>query len=261
MLEAGIIYPISDSSWVSPVHIVPKKGGTTVIRNENNELIPTRNVTGWRMCIDYRRLNLATQKDHFPFPSMDQMLERLVGQACYCFLDGYLGYNQIVIDPTDQEKTSLTFRFGIFAYRLMPFRLCNVPATFQRCMFYIFYDMIENSIEVFMDDFFVLGKSYDSCLDQLNNVLKRCIKTNLVLNWEKYHFMVTKGIVLGHKISTKGIKVDHAKIELIEKLPSGVNAKGVRRFLGHAGFYRRFIIDFSKKFKIFVQPVGQRKQI
>ena len=130
LLEAGLIYPISDSAWVSPVQVVPKKGGMTVVRNEKNDLIPTRTVTGWRMCIDYRKLNEATRKDHFPLPFMDQMLERLVGQAYYCFLDGYSGYNQIAMDPRDQEKTAFTCPFGVFAYRRMPFGLCNAPATF-----------------------------------------------------------------------------------------------------------------------------------
>jgi hypothetical protein len=246
LLDAGMIYPISDSSWVSPVHVVHKKGGMTVVANEKNELIPTRIVTGWRMCIDYRRLNSATRKDHFPLPFMDQMLERLAGQAFYCFLDGYSGYNQIAVAPNDQEKTAFTCPFGIFAYRRMPFGLCNAPATFQWCMLSIFSDMIEKNIEVFMDDFSVFGKSFRQCLFHLNVVLKRCTETNLVLNWEKCHFMVTEGIVLGHKISAKGIEVDQAKIEVIEKLPPPTNIKGVRSFLGHAGFYRRFIKDFSK---------------
>ena len=93
LLEASLIYPISDSSWVSPVQVVPKKGGMTVVKNDQNELIPTRTVTGWRMCIDYRKLNEATRKDHYLLPYMDQMLERLAGQSFYCFLDGYSGYN------------------------------------------------------------------------------------------------------------------------------------------------------------------------
>ncbi|XP_020203761.1 uncharacterized protein LOC109789258 [Cajanus cajan] len=246
LLEAGMIYPISDSAWVSPVQVVPKKGGMTVIHNEKNELIPTRTVTGWRMCIDYRKLNKATRKDHFPLPFMDQMLERLAGQAYYCFLDGYSGYNQIAVDPEDQEKTAFTCPFGVFAYRKMPFGLCNAPATFQRCMLAIFSDLVEKCIEVFMDDFSVFGSSFDTCLDNLDTVLKRCVETNLVLNWEKCHFMVTEGIVLGHKISCRGIEVDKAKIEVIEKLPPPVNVKGIKSFLGHAGFYRRFIKDFSK---------------
>ncbi|MCH82234.1 hypothetical protein A2U01_0003035 [Trifolium medium] len=246
LMAAGMIYPISYSPWVSPVHMVPKKGGITVMKNEKNELIPTRNVTGWRMCIDYRRLNQATRKDHFPLPFMDQMLERLAGQEYYCFLDGYSGYNQIAVDPADQEKTTFTCPYGVYAYRRMPFGLCNAPATFQRCMFAIFSDMSEKSMEVFMDDFSVFGKSFDDCLNNLDVALKRCVETNLVLNWEKCNFMVTEGIVLGHKISKRGIEVDQAKIEVISKLPPPISVKGVRSFLGHAGFYRRFMKDFSK---------------
>ncbi|KAL5541528.1 hypothetical protein UlMin_009238 [Ulmus minor] len=154
-LDAGIIYPISDSSWVSPVQCVPKKGGMTVVQNENNELIPTRVVTGWRICMDYRKLNKSTRKDHFPLPFLDQMLDRLAGKHYYCFLDGYSGYNQIVIAPNDQHKTTFTCPYGTFAFRRMPFGLCNAPATFQRCMMAIFTDMVEQFVEVFMDDFSV----------------------------------------------------------------------------------------------------------
>ncbi|GJV13113.1 reverse transcriptase domain-containing protein [Tanacetum coccineum] len=126
LLDAGLIYPISDSPWVSPVHCVPKKGGMTVVTNDENELVPTRLVTGWRVCIDYRKLNEATRKDHFPLPFMDQMLERLAGNEYYCFLDGFSGYFQIPIDPKDQEKTTFTCPYGTFAYRRMPFGLCKI---------------------------------------------------------------------------------------------------------------------------------------
>ncbi|XP_058734008.1 uncharacterized protein LOC131605698, partial [Vicia villosa] len=161
-------------------------------------------------------------------------------------LDGYSGYNQIVVNPEDHEKTAFTCPFGIFAYRRMPFGLCNAPATFQRCMQAIFSDLIEKSIEVFMDDFSVFGKTFDTCLNNLDVALERCIETNLILNWEKCHFMVTEGIVLGHKVSSRGLEVDQAKVEVISKLPPPINVKGVRSFLGHAGFYRRFVKDFSK---------------
>ncbi|KAK8652304.1 hypothetical protein V6N13_061325 [Hibiscus sabdariffa] len=167
-LDAGIIYPISDSEWVSPVQCVPKKGGITVISNENNELIPSRTVTG---------------------------------------------YNQIAIAPEDQSKTTFTCPYGTFAFRRMPFGLCNAPAT---------------------------------CLSNLEKVLTRCEESNLVLNWEKCNFMVDEGIVLGHRISSRGMEVDRAKIEVISKLPPPTTVKGIRSFLGHAGFYRRFIENFSK---------------
>ncbi|CAM8911555.1 unnamed protein product [Rhodiola kirilowii] len=249
LLDAGIIYSVADSKWVSPVHVVPKKGGLTVVRNEQNELIPTRTVTGWRMCIDYRKLNKATLKDHFPLPFIDQMLERLAKHKFFCYLDGYSGFFQIPIHPEDQEKTTFTCPFGTFAYRRMPFGLCNAPATFQRCMMAIFSDFLEHTMEVFMDDFSVYGSSFDSCLSNLTDVLRRCVDTNLVLNWEKCHFMVQEGIVLGHMVSQRGIEVDRAKVEVIEKLPPPKDVKGIRSFLGHAGFYRRFIKDFSKTAK------------
>ncbi|GJZ02315.1 reverse transcriptase domain-containing protein [Tanacetum coccineum] len=246
LLDAGLIYPISDSPWVSPVHCVPKKGGMTVVTNDENELVPTRLVTGWRVCIDYRKLNEATRKDHFPLPFMDQMLERLAGNEYYCFLDGFSGYFQIPIDPKDQEKTTFTCPYGTFAYRRMPFGLCNAPGTFHRCMMAIFHDMIEKTMEVFMDDFSVFKISFSTCLSILEKMLKWCEDTNLALNWEKNHFMVKEGIVLGYKISKKGIEVDKAKIDVITKLPHRTTVKGIRSFLGHAGFYRRFIKGFSK---------------
>nr|GEY04291.1 retrovirus-related Pol polyprotein from transposon 17.6 [Tanacetum cinerariifolium] len=172
LLDAELIYPISDSPWVSPIHCVPKKGGFTVVKNEENELIPTRLVTGWQVCIDYRKLNEATRKDHFPLPFMDQMLERLAENEYYCFLDGFSG-----------------------------------------CMLAIFHDMVEKTMEVFMDDFSVFGNSFEACLSRLDKMLQRCEDTKLCLNWEKSHFMVKEGIVLGHKISRNGIEVDKAKVD------------------------------------------------
>nr|GEX08175.1 reverse transcriptase domain-containing protein [Tanacetum cinerariifolium] len=216
LIDVGLIYPISDSPWVSPVHCIPKKGVFTVLENEDNELIATHLVTGWCVYIDYRKLNEATCKDHFPLPFMDQMLERLAGNQYYRFLDGFSGYFKIPIDLKDQEKTTFTFPYGMFAYRRMPFGLCNAPGTFQRCMMAIFHDMIEKTKEVFMDDF------------------------------SKSHFMVKEGIVLGHKISKQGIEVDKAKVDVITKLRHPTTVKGIRSFLGHVSVYRRFIKDFSK---------------
>ncbi|KAL4303062.1 hypothetical protein GQ457_10G009490 [Hibiscus cannabinus] len=179
-LDAGAIYPISDSSWVSPVQCVPKKGGITVVTNDENELLPTRTVTGWRICMDYRKLNKATKKDHFPLSFIDQMMDRLAGKEFYCYHDGNL------------------------------------------------------------------GRDFQFMLGNLAKVLKRCEEADLVLNWEKCHFMVNEGTVLGHKISSKGIEVFKAKVEVIEKLPPPTNIKGIRSFLGHVGFYRRSYLIGTK---------------
>nr|GFA43273.1 reverse transcriptase domain-containing protein [Tanacetum cinerariifolium] len=184
LLDAGLMYPIPDSPWVSPIPYVPKKGDFTVVENEENVLIPTCLVTEWRVCIDYRKLNEATRKDHFPLPFMDQMLERLAGNEYYCFLDGFFG-----------------------------------------CMLAIFHDMVEKTMEVFMDDFSVFGNSFENCLSRLDKMLQRCEDTNLSLNWEKSYFMVKEGIVLGHKISKNGIEVDRAKVDVIAKLPHPTTVK------------------------------------
>nr|GEX00019.1 reverse transcriptase domain-containing protein [Tanacetum cinerariifolium] len=169
---------------------IHEKEGITVVENENIELIPTRLVTGWRVCIDYRKLNDATRKDHFPLPFMDQMLERLAGNEFYCFFDGFSGYFKIPINPPDQEKTTFTCPYGTYAYRRMPFGLCNAPGTFQMCMMATFNDMIEKTMDL-MDDFSIFEDSFSSCLSHLDTMLQRS-------------------------------------------------------FLRHAGFYRRFIQDFSK---------------
>ena len=196
--------------------MVPKKGGFTVIRNEKNEFIPTKTVTRWRVCIDYRKLNTVTKKDHYPLPFIDQMLDRLVRHSHYYFLDGYSGYNRIAIAPEDQEKSTFTCPYGTFAFRRMPFALCNAPATFQRCMMSIFFYLVEEVMKIFMDDFSVYGSSFEDCLKNLETVLQRCQDKNLPLNWEKLHFMVTEGIVLGHKIYADGFEVDQEKISFIK---------------------------------------------
>nr|GEX14630.1 reverse transcriptase domain-containing protein [Tanacetum cinerariifolium] len=167
-------FNIREDPWVSPVHCVPKKGGFKVVENEENELVPTRMVTGWRVYIDYP------------------------GNQYYCFLDGFSGYFQIPIDSKDHEKTTFICPYRTFAYRRMPFRPCNAP---------------------------VFRNSFQTCLSHLEKMLKRCEDTNLCLNWEKSHFMVKEGIVLGHKISKKWIEVDKAKVDVIAKLPHPTTVK------------------------------------
>ena len=160
------------------------------------------------MCIDYKKLNTTTRKDNFPLPFIDQMLDRLAGHPHFCFLDGYSGYNQISIAPEDQEKTTFICPYGTFYFRRMSFGLCNAPATFQRFMMSMFLDLAEEVMEIFMDDFTVYGSSFEHCLQNLRTVLHRYQDKNLALNWGKCRFMVTEGIVLGHRISAAGLEVD-----------------------------------------------------
>ena len=174
------------------------------------------------------------------------MLDRLAGHPHFYFLNGYSGCNQISIVPKDQEKTIFTCPYGTFDFRRMPFGLCNAPATFQRCMMSMFLDLAEEVMEIFMDDFTVYGSSFEHCLQNLGTVLQRCQDKNLALNWEKCHFMVTEGIVLGHRISVAGMEVDQAKVSIIKTLFPPTIVKEIRSFLGHTCFYRRFIKDFSK---------------
>jgi hypothetical protein len=245
LLHVGIIYSILYSECVSPVQVVPKKGGMTTVTNEHGEQIAQHLPIGWRMCIDYGKLNKATKKDHFLLPFTDEMLEWLAYHS-FCFLDGYFGYHQIPIHPDDQSKTTFTCPYGTYDYHRMSFELCNAPASFQRCMMSVFSNMIEQIMEVFMDDFSVDGKTFDECLRNLDKVLQRCHEKDLILNWEKCHFLIHEGIVLGHLVSKRGIEVDRANIEVIENLPPPTNVKGVRSFLGHKGFYCRYIKDFSQ---------------
>ncbi|RVW34780.1 Retrovirus-related Pol polyprotein from transposon 17.6 [Vitis vinifera] len=218
-----------------------------VVRNEvlklldAGELIPTRLTTGWRVCIDFRKLNAVTKKDHFPLPFLDQVLERVAGHDYYCFLDGYSGYFQIAIALEDQEKTTFTCPFGTYAYRRMPFGLCNAPATFQRCMLSIFSDMVERIMEVFMDDLTVYGKTFDDCLLNLKKVLKR--------------------VVLGHIISKEGIQVDPAKIELISKLPSPTTVKEDAEFIWTKACQEAFkrLKSLLTTAPIVRSPIGQRE--
>ena len=188
------------------------------------------------MCIDYRKLNTATKKDHYPLPFIEQMLDMLAGHSHYCFLDGYSGYKKIAIALEDQDKTTFTCPYGTFAFRRMPFGLCNAPATFQRCMMSMFSDLVEETMKIFMDDFSVYGSSFKHCSKILETELQRCQDNNLALNWEKCHFMVTEGIVLGHKISAAGLEVDQAKVVVIKTIKPPTTVNRIRSFLGHLGF-------------------------
>src|SRR5687767_8507802 len=162
------------------------------------------------------------------FPFAFHFIKRLAKHSHFCYLDGYSSFFKISIHPDDQHKTLFTFLYGTFAYRRMPFGLCNARASFQLYMMAIFLDFIENIMEVFMGAFSVHGTSFDNYLKNLNKVLKQCVEVDQVLNRKAWHFMVKQGIVLGHVISERGIEVDKDKIEPVEKLPPPTDIKSLR---------------------------------
>jgi hypothetical protein len=228
LLDVDFIYHISEIWWVSPLVIVVKKNGK------------------WRIYVDYRELNKSTQKDHFPLPFIDQVLDTLAGKQFFSFLDVFRGYNQIQIAPDDKDKSTFTCPRDTFAYRVLPFGLCNAPTTFHGSILNIFSDSINEGIEVYMDDFTPYGTNLDQALNNLEKVLERCISTRLCLSHEKFNIMMTEGVVLGHYVSANGIKVDTTKIEVILNPPTPRTQTEVRSFLGFAGYYRRFIEHFSR---------------
>jgi len=174
------------------------------------------------------------------------VLDTLAGKSSFSFLDGFSGYNQIRIALEDQDKTTFTCPWGTYAYNVLPFGLCNAPATFQRAVLAIFANLVHDCIEVYMDDFLVYGNSFEHELKNLENVLKRCIEVNLSLSNEKCFMMLNEWIVLGHYISSQGIKVNPSKIQIIVNLLIPTSQKEVRSFLGYASYYRRSIEYFSK---------------
>jgi hypothetical protein len=211
LLEAGFIYPVLSSEWVSPIVVAPKPPGP------QGEL-------KIRLCQDYRRLNAATRKDHHPVPFTDMILDKVGGSERFSFLDGYAGYNQIHIKEQDQSKTTFTTDWRTFAFRRMPFGLCNAPAIFQRAMIVIFEDFLKDFMEIFIDDFCVYGTVEDH-LEHLKKTFERCRWACLALNAQKCFLAMVEGILLGHTISRKGIKVDYDKIAVVVALKIPGNLK------------------------------------
>jgi len=233
LLEAGFIYPVNNSEWVSPIVIVPKKVGT-----DGKVKI--------RVCQDFRKLNASTKKDYFPLPFTDIILDHVAGHECYSFLDGFSGYNQVSIRSCDQLKTTFTTEWGTFAFTRMPFGLCNAPGTFQRLMMDIFKDFLRHFIEVFIDDFAVFSNREDH-LGYLRKTFQKCRETNLKLHPGKCFFGMASGLLLGHVVSQTGLQVDLEKVKAILTLLPPTNVREIRGFLGCVGYYRRFIDGYAKR--------------
>jgi hypothetical protein len=227
LLECGFIYPVPYSEWVSPIVVVPKKNGKL------------------RICVDFRKLNFVTQKDYFPLPFTDAILDGVAGHECYSFLDGFSGYNQVMIAPACRAYTTFTTDWGTFAYNVMPFGLCNAPATFQRVMTTAFQKYLRKFIEIFLDDFCVFStrQQHAECLKKC---FEQCREYGISINAAKSEFLVPCGRLLGHIVSKEGIAVDPDKVAAILLLPIPEHITGVKAFLGATSYYRRHIYFYAQ---------------
>ncbi|KAL3701345.1 hypothetical protein R1sor_019367 [Riccia sorocarpa] len=223
--EADFIYPVKEYDWLSPIVIVSKKNGKL------------------RVCVDYRKLNEFTIKDHYLIPFIDDILDKVARREAYTFMDGYSGYNQVEIAPEDSKKIAFITPWGAYAYARMPFGLSNAPATFQRLVIDTFAKYIGDFMKAFLDDFTIYG-SADQHLQQLEKALIKCLENQISLNPEKCVFWVQSGVLLGHIICSEGILMDPGKVEKIRKQPAPTNRKELQRVMGMANFYRRYILNY-----------------
>ena len=227
MRDKAIIQP-SSSPWASPVVLVRKKDGTI------------------RFCVDYRKVNAITRKDAYPLPRIDDTLDTLAGSQWFTTLDLISGYWQVEVDPVDRPKTAFSMPDGLFEFNVMPFGLCNAPATFQRLMDMVLAGLQWSMCLVYLDDIIVMGKSFEDHISNLSAVFDRLREANLRLKPQKCALARQEVTFLGHVITPEGIAVDPTKMSQVEKWPEPKCAWEVQQFLGLASYYRRFIKDFAK---------------
>jgi len=227
LLKARIIFPVKHSKWVS--NMVP-------VRKKNRDI---------RICIDFRNLNKGSQKDNFPLPPMEQILEAVVGSELMSFLDGFSGYNQVLVHHNDQLKTTFRTKWGTYAYRKMPFGLINVGATFQRAMDITFKGLINKTVVIYLDDITVYSKKRGDHLKDLKQIFQRCLRYGISLNPKKYFFALSEGKLLGFIVSKSGIHIDPDRIKEISEISLPHNKKAMQSFLCQIIFVKRFVPDFS----------------
>lgn len=227
LLKAKIIFPIRHSKWVS--NMVP-------VKKKSHDI---------RICIDFRNLNRACQKDNFPLPNMEKILQSVVGSELMSFLDGFLGYNQILVHPDDRLKRTFRTKWGTYAYQKMPFGLINVGATFQHSMDIGFKGLINKSVVIYLDDIIVYSKNRNNHLNDLKHIFERCKKYGISLNPKRYNFYVPEGKLLGFIVSKKGIYIDPDRVQEIENIPLPHNKNIMQSFLGQINFVKIFVPDFS----------------
>jgi ribonuclease HI len=231
MVDAGIIAPIRYSSWMSNLVVVRKKNGDI------------------RLCVDFRNLNQLSLKDNYPLPNMEHLLQRVTGAGMMSMLDGFSGYNQVLLKREDQLKTAFTTPWGTFMYLRMSFGLMNVGATFQRAMDFAFRDLIQKIIEIYQDDLTVVSKDRKDHLSHLRIVFERCKKYGISLNPKKSVFGIDEGKLLGHVASQGGVSIDPERVQSIKDVRPPANKKALQSFLGKINFIRRFVPNFAERIK------------
>eukprot|EP00731_Ephydatia_muelleri_P025168 Em0017g251a len=226
MLEKNAIEH-SDSPWSSPIVLVKKKDGTT------------------RFCVDYRKVNEVTRKDAYPLPRVDDTLDTLAGSKFFSTLDLTTGYWQVEVAPEDQPKTAFTTPEGLYQFKVMPFGLCNAPATFQRLMDRVLGGLKWSSCLVYFDDIIVVGRTFKDHLHHLSKVLAQLRGAGLKLKPTKCSLCQQRVAFLGHIVSAEGIATDPSKTDAVSKWPTPLSKKEVQQFLGLANYYRRFVKNFA----------------
>ncbi|KAM0724690.1 Retrovirus-related Pol polyprotein from transposon 17.6 [Formica fusca] len=226
MKSQGVIEE-SQSPWVSPVVLVRKKDGTI------------------RFCVDFRKLNMVTIKDSYPLPRIDEILDQLAGNSWFSTLDLKSGYWQLKLRPEDKEKTAFSFGRGLWQFTVMPFGLCNAPATFERLMERVLRNLLSKICLVYLDDIIIYGKSFTEMMENLEKVLLRLREANLKINPTKCILFSRKVKYLGHVISAEGVATDPEKIVAVREWPTPHTKKQLRSFLGFCSYYRKFVKDFS----------------
>jgi hypothetical protein len=243
LLDAKIIIPLRYSEWVA--NLVP-------VRKKNGEI---------RLCVDFRNLNRSSKKDNYPLPKMEHILQRVTGSSRMSMIDGFSGYNQISVLPEDREKTTFTTPWGTFMYAKIPFGLMNAGATFQRAMDISFIGEKEKFVVIYLDDITMFSKSDKEHYHHLKKVFLKCRKFGLSLNPKKSLFAMKEGKLLGHIVSTEGVRIDPSRVEAIQTLSLPRSKKEVQSFLGKINFLRRFISNFVELVKYITSMLRKGNEV